>query len=60
MIKDSKFLTEKEVATILKVAPKTLQNWRSKNEGPKFVMLKPRMIRYDLKDIQDWISKGVI
>jgi hypothetical protein len=47
-------LTPEEVAAYLQVSPRTLESWRYKGIGPRFLRVTKRLIRYDLKDIRDW------
>lgn len=51
-------LTPKEAAVFLRVAEKTLEGWRSKGTGPKFLRLGRRTVRYLQADLIDWL--GVI
>ncbi len=52
LLKPGDFLTEKEVSERLRVAPRTLSNWRSKREGPVFLKVGKRMVRYRASDVE--------
>jgi predicted DNA-binding transcriptional regulator AlpA len=48
-----KMLTEIEAAPLIGVAVGTLQNWRVRGEGPKFIRVG-RLVRYDPADLEAW------
>lgn len=50
-----KLLTQKEVKEITGLADSTLEQWRIKGKGPKFIKLG-RLVRYRLSDVQAYIS----
>lgn len=50
-----RLLHQKEVKEILNLADSTLEQWRLKGVGPKFVKLG-RAVRYRMSDIQTYIS----
>jgi excisionase family DNA binding protein len=47
------YLTEKEAARLLRLAPRTLKKWRSRNKGPRFVRFGNR-VRYPRKYLEEW------
>lgn len=49
---------EKELSLEINVAIATLRNWRSKGEGPAFVKLGKRSVRYKRSAIDAFIAKG--
>ncbi|MBM4313718.1 MAG: helix-turn-helix domain-containing protein [Deltaproteobacteria bacterium] len=51
-----KLLTQKEVKEITGLADSTLEQWRLKGKGPKFIKLG-RLVRYRLSDLDTYISK---
>lgn len=53
-------LTEKELATRWKLTTRTLQGWRSKGIGPRFVRLGERSIFYRLSDVQAYEAANVV
>ncbi|RMH15041.1 MAG: DNA-binding protein [Gemmatimonadetes bacterium] len=52
-----KLLTEKEAAKILRFSVRTLQKWRTRGAGPRFVHVSQRAVRYRLPDLEDWIEQ---
>jgi predicted DNA-binding transcriptional regulator AlpA len=52
----SALLTEKQVASMLSLEPATLRNWRVKGQGPRFVRLSRRAIRYSRVDVGEWLA----
>lgn len=54
----NQLLTPEEVSQLLKIAVGTLENWRLKNHGPKFIKLGGQHrspVRYRLQDVEDWM-----
>ena len=49
-------LTTKEAARLLGLAPKTLENLRSRGGGPRYAKIGNR-VRYRPADLDDWISE---
>lgn len=51
-------LTDTEVAALLGASLQTVRNWRwrGRNEGPRFVKLGGRMVRYRPADVQAFIE----
>lgn len=43
-----------EAARLLNVSERTLEAWRYKGMGPKFLRISARCIRYRPQDILDW------
>lgn len=52
-------LSEIEVAASLSVAIPTLRNWRWRGEGPRFVKLGKRAVRYRRADVDAFIAAGM-
>lgn len=51
-------LTEVEAAAILGARVQTLRNWRWKGEGPRFVKVGARMVRYRRGDLDAFIDQS--
>lgn len=54
---------EKEVSKLLHVSTSTLRNFRrlrmrGENKGPKFVKLDGRLVRYRLRDLEEYLAKS--
>lgn len=54
-----KFLTEIQTSQLLSVSRRTLQNWRLRGEGPRFVRCG-RAIRYSPRDLKVWIDARTV
>ena len=57
----SDLLTPKEVAARLRVSTDTLEGWRAKGIGPKWIKLgtaKTAPIRYRAKDVDNFMQEG--
>jgi len=52
-------LTPSEAAALLKLSPKTLERYRRTGDGPPFVTVGPRLIRYRRADLQAHLDRRV-
>lgn len=52
---EQRFLTRDEAAKFLGLRPQTLANLSWRNEGPPFIRLSARCIRYDRDDLLAWM-----
>ena len=55
----AEYMTQREAAAYLRVAPSTLQSKRSKGEGPRFVKAGGRVL-YLKADLESWIRGGLL
>jgi len=53
------YLTEKETAAVLKVSPRTIQDWRLKKIGPDYLRLN-RSVRYRRGDVDKYAARGEV
>ena len=53
-------LSDVELASFLGIAVQTIRNWRWRGEGPRFVKLGDRVVRYRPADIQAFIEAGAM
>ncbi len=51
-----RFLTADEVSSILQISPSTLTGWRQKGEGPPFVKVGRKCVRYPEADLRTWVG----
>ena len=51
-------LDENEAAASLSVAVQTLRNWRWKGEGPRYVKIGARLVRYRRGDLAAFVEAG--
>ena len=51
-----RLLTPIEAATALRLHHTTLEKWRAAGEGPPFLVIGRRNIRYDQADLAIWIK----
>ena len=49
----STFLTQQELAEMLRLPERTLEDWRLTHTGPSYLKLG-RHVRYDLQDVLAW------
>lgn len=53
------YLSPEAVALRIGVKVHTLAKWRVAGDGPKFVRVSPRMIRYIESDLDQWMRERV-
>jgi predicted DNA-binding transcriptional regulator AlpA len=53
---DQKPLQTSDVAKLLGVSVRTVQDWRRSNRGPIYHRLSPQLIRYYQSDLDTWIE----
>ena len=46
----------RELAPLLGVTSKTLENWRKAGKGPPFITFSRRKIRYDMSAVKAWLA----
>ena len=51
-------VTTKVASQMLGVSIRTLEDWRSKGIGPKFVKIGQKVLRYEIEEINRFIDKG--
>lgn len=51
-------LNETEASASLNIAVQTMRNWRWKGEGPIFVKLNKRAVRYRRADLDAFVEAG--
>jgi hypothetical protein len=52
-------LTESQTAEILNISVRTLQSWRVRRAGPKYIQVG-RAVRYRRRDLIAWIEANTI
>jgi predicted DNA-binding transcriptional regulator AlpA len=50
-------LTTKQLAALLAVSEQLVEIWRHKGEGPEWVALGPRCIRYKRSGVVAWLGE---
>jgi hypothetical protein len=53
-------LDQEEAARFLHVQPRTLESWRQRRIGPRFVRYSMRCVRYRQQDLQVWLDSQAI
>jgi predicted DNA-binding transcriptional regulator AlpA len=51
----AQLLRPEEAASRLGIQAHTLQAWRTRGIGPKYVKLTPRAVRYNVRDLEAWL-----
>lgn len=49
-------MTEKDVASLICITPRALQNWRLRGGGPEYVKIG-RSVRYQRSDVMQFIDE---
>ena len=52
-----KYWTADELAEMLRVKRDTVDQWRFRGQGPRFIRFGKKSIRYSHQDVMDWIKK---
>lgn len=53
---EHRLMNENDAADLLGYSVRSLQNWRVRGGGPKFVRVSARSIRYRTRDLVEWIE----
>lgn len=56
MVNERIAYTEKEVETLTGIKVKTLQGWRLRRIGPRWVRAGQRLVRYPADALHEWIN----
>jgi predicted DNA-binding transcriptional regulator AlpA len=59
MEQTSQLLTEAQAAELLQMKAQTLNKWRMRGRGPRYLKLSKK-IRYDRADVAAWIAKNAV
>jgi predicted DNA-binding transcriptional regulator AlpA len=59
-MRQTTLLNQNDVANMLGLKPRTLEDYRVRGVGPRFVRISSRCIRYRLDDVQAWITAQVV
>ncbi len=52
-------LTESQVVLLFNISARTLQSWRLRGGGPKFIKAG-RAVRYRRRDLLDWVEQSTV
>ena len=50
-------LTEEEAAAFLGYSKRALQNWHHRGDGPPYIRISERAVRYRRRDLIDWCEE---
>jgi len=56
-VNNNSLLTEKQTSRLLGFSVRTLQAWRVRGGGPRFVKVSARCVRYRQSDLDRWIEE---
>lgn len=52
-------MSETHVATILRISPRTLRNWRSQHRGPAYLKIEGA-VRYDPAAVEEFVKAAAL
>jgi predicted DNA-binding transcriptional regulator AlpA len=52
-------ISETDLATRPNLSVKTLRGWRRRGEGPPFLRLGRRSVRYELTAVDKWLARSL-
>lgn len=52
-------ITEHDAAEFLNVSVRSVQAWRVRGDGPRYVKISARCIRYRRRDLQEWFESKI-
>lgn len=55
---DFPYVTAEEAARLLGLTPKTLANWRSAGDGPRFYRPSPKLVLYSIEDLIAYVKRN--
>ena len=59
MLEQPILLDERSAADALGVTPRALREWRRRGEGPRWVRISSRCIRYRPEDLRAWAEQRI-
>ena len=57
---NSDYLSETQTAKYLNISKKSLQRWRFNRQGPPYVKLNMKTIRYRREDLDQWMKERIV
>ena len=57
---NSDYLSETQTAKYLNISKKSLQRWRFNRQGPPYVKLNAKTIRYRREDLDQWMKERIV
>lgn len=51
------YLNTQQAAELIGVELRTLESWRQRGDGPPYVSISRRCVRYDINDLTQWINQ---
>jgi predicted DNA-binding transcriptional regulator AlpA len=55
-IENKRFINREEAAEFLGLSPQTLANYSWRGEGPPFIRISDRCVRYDRDELMAWMK----
>lgn len=59
-VSDPPLMDTHEASDYLRVPAKTLRSWRDRGEGPPYIRVNGRLVRYRVGDVDAWLDKQTV
>jgi predicted DNA-binding transcriptional regulator AlpA len=58
MAEEEELMREEDVAKLLRVSLSSVKRLRASGQGPRYIRISPRVVRYRRQDVLDWMEQG--
>lgn len=55
-MQENLLIDEKKLSELTGISVQTLRNWRHQRKGPNFLKISARLVRYRLKDVENFLE----
>jgi len=55
-VQENLLIDEKKLSELTGISVQTLRNWRHQRKGPNFLKISARLVRYRLKDVENFLE----
>lgn len=59
-MQDDPLMTTLEVADLLRVSPRTIEDWRADGRGPEYIVIEGRKVRYRRSVIRAYLKARTV
>jgi excisionase family DNA binding protein len=57
MAQEDDLMTEEQVAKLLTVSVSTVKRLRASGQGPRYLRISERVVRYRRRDVDEWMQR---
>jgi predicted DNA-binding transcriptional regulator AlpA len=58
MAEDEELMKEEDVAKLLLISHSSMKRLRASGDGPPYIRVSPRVVRYRRRDVLEWMEQG--